>query len=91
MVGLAASPKSRGDEAKVSGALTKLAEEDSTFLVERNDQTKQLVITGVSELHLSILRERLKRRDKVELDTKEPKIPYRETILAKAEGMHRHK
>lgn len=91
MVGLAASPKSRGDEAKVSGALTKLAEEDSTFLVERNDQTKQLVITGVSELHLSILRERLKRRDKVELDTKEPKIPYRETIQAKAEGFHRHK
>ena len=91
MVGLAAAPKSRGDEAKVSGALTKLAEEDSTFLVERNDQTKQLVITGMSELHLSVLRERLKRRDKVELDTKEPKIPYRETIQAKAEGMYRHK
>lgn len=91
MVGLAAAPKSRGDEAKVSGALTKLAEEDSTFLVERNDQTKQLVITGMSELHLGILRERLKRRDKVELDTKEPKIPYRETIQSKGDGMHRHK
>ena len=91
MVGLAAFPKSRGDEAKVSGALGKLAEEDSTFRVERNEQTKQLVITGMSELHLQILQERLKRRDKVELETKEPKIPYRETIQQKAEGMYRHK
>lgn len=91
MVGLAAAPKSRGDEAKVSGALTKLAEEDNSFLVERNDQTKQLIITGMSELHLQVLQERLKRRDKVELDTKEPKIPYRETIQANAAGSYRHK
>lgn len=91
MVGLAASPKSRGDEAKVSGALTKLAEEDSTFLVERNEQTKQLVITGMSELHLQVLQERIKRRDKVELDTKEPKVPYRETIQSEGDGMYRHK
>ena len=45
----------------------------------------------MSELHLQILRERLKRRDKVEVETKEPKIPYRETIQANAEGMYRHK
>ena len=91
MVGLAATPKSRGDESKLSGALAKLAEEDPTFLQERNDQTKQLVITGMSELHLQILRERLKRREKVEVETKEPKIPYRETIQANAEGSYRHK
>ena len=91
MVGLAAFPKSRGDEAKVSIALGKLAEEDSTFTVERNEQTKQLVITGMSELHLQILQERLKRRDKVELDTKEQKIPYRETIQSDASGSYRHK
>lgn len=91
MVGLAASPKNRGDEAKVSVALGKLAEEDSTFKVERNEQTKQMLITGMSELHLQVLQERLKRRDKVELDTKEQKIPYRETIQQKAEGSYRHK
>lgn len=91
MVGLAAASKSRGDEAKVSVALNKLAEEDSTFKVERNEQTKQLVITGMSDLHLQVLQERLKRRDKVELDTKEQKIPYRETIQQKAEGSYRHK
>jgi elongation factor G len=91
MVGLAASPKSRGDEAKLSGALTKVTQEDPTFRVERNEQTKQLVITGMSELHLQIIQERLKRRDKVELDTHEPKIAYRETIQANADGMYRHK
>ena len=91
MVGLAATPKSRGDESKLSGALAKLAEEDPTFLQERNNQTKQLVITGMSELHLQILQERLKRREKVEVQTKEPKIPYRETIQANAEGSYRHK
>ena len=92
MVGLAASPKSRGDEAKLSGALAKITQEDPTFLCERNDQTKQLVITGMSELHLTVIRERLKRRDKVELDTKEPKIAYRETVQAdRTEGMYRHK
>ncbi|MGL4942119.1 MAG: elongation factor G [Thermoguttaceae bacterium] len=91
MVGLAAAPKSRGDEAKLSGALHKITQEDPTFLCERNDQTKQLVITGMSELHLQVIRERLKRRDKVELETKEPKIAYRETVQTKAEGMYRHK
>ena len=54
-------------------------------------QTKEMVITGMSELHLQIVRERLKRRDKVEVETREPKIPYRETIQANAEGMYRHK
>ena len=91
MVGLAASPKTRGDESKLSGALQKICEEDSTFHRDLDAQTKEMVITGMSELHLQILRERLKRRDKVEVETREPKIPYRETIQANAEGMYRHK
>lgn len=91
MVGLAVSPKSRGDEAKLSGSLNKIVEEDSTFRLDRDPQTKETVITGMSELHLQIVQERLKRRDKVEVTTKEPKIPYRETIQANAEGSYRHK
>jgi elongation factor G len=91
MVGLAVTPKSRGDESKLSGALHKIAEEDSTFRLDRDSQTKELVATGMSELHLQLLQERLKRRDKVEVETKEPKIPYRETVQAKAEGSYRHK
>jgi elongation factor G len=91
MVGLAAMPKTRGDEAKLSGALAKISQEDPTFHLDRDPQTKETVITGMSELHLQLIRERLKRRDKVELETKEPKIPYRETIQIEAEGSYRHK
>ncbi len=91
MVGLAVSPKSRGDETKLSGALHKIVEEDPTFRLDRDAQTKELVMTGMSELHLQIVQERLKRRDKVEVETKQPKIPYRETIQANAEGSYRHK
>jgi elongation factor G len=91
MVGLAVTPKSRGDETKLSGALHKIDEEDPTFHLDRDAQTKELVMTGMSELHLSVIRERLARRDKLEVETKEPKIPYRETIQANAEGSYRHK
>jgi elongation factor G len=91
MVGLAVLPKSRGDEGKLSGALQKIVQEDSTFRLDRDAQTKELVMTGMSELHLLLIQDRLKRRDKVEVETKEPKIPYRETVQAKAEGSYRHK
>ncbi|MCA9188009.1 MAG: elongation factor G [Pirellulaceae bacterium] len=91
MVGLAVTPKSRGDEAKLSTALHKITEEDSTVHVDHDPETKEMVLTGMSELHLTLLRERLKRRDKVEVDTHEPKIPYRETIQGNAEGSYRHK
>ncbi len=91
MVGLAVTPKSRGDENKLSSALHKVDEEDPTFRLDRDSQTKELVMTGMSELHLSVIQERLVRRDKLEVETKEPKIPYRETIQANAEGSYRHK
>ena len=91
MVGLAVSPKSRGDETKLSGALNKVVEEDPTFRLDRDAQTKELVMTGMSELHLSVIQERLVRRDKLEVDTKEPKIPYRETIQTNSDGSYRHK
>jgi len=91
MVGKAVTPKSRGDETKLSGALHKIVEEDPTVHLDRDSQTKELVMTGMSELHLLVVQERLKKRDKVEVDAHEPKIPYRETIQAKAEGSYRHK
>jgi elongation factor G len=91
MVGLAVSPKSRNDEAKLSASLHKILEEDSTFKLDRDSQTKELVMTGMSELHLQMIRERLHRRDKLDVDTKPPKIPFRETIQASAEGSYRHK
>jgi elongation factor G len=91
MVGLAVAPKNRGDEAKLSGALHKIAEEDSTVRIDHDPETKEMVLTGMSELHLKLLRERIKRRDHVEIETHEPKIPYRETIQTSGEGSYRHK
>lgn len=91
MVSLAVSPKTRGDETKLSGALSKIVEEDSTCTLDRDVQTKELVMTGMSELHLNIIQERLKRRDKLEVDTKEPRIAFRETIQSEADGSYRHK
>jgi len=91
MFGLAVEPKTRGDEQKISVGLHKIAAEDPTMKVTHDPQTHELVVTGVSQLHLDIIRERLKARFGVEVVTKEPRIPYRETITADAAGDHRHK
>jgi elongation factor G len=90
MYGLAISPKSRGDEQKISGALHKIVEEDPTFKTNVDRQTHEMVVYGLGELHLRLVLERLKNRG-IEVDTKPPKIAYKETILLKAEGHHRHK
>jgi len=91
MVSLAVEPKSRGDEQKISGALSKLADEDPTFTVYRDTVTKELIITGTSALHLDVMLSRLKRRFDVEVTTKEPDIAYKETITAAATAQYRHK
>jgi elongation factor G len=91
MFGLAIEPKTRGDEQKISIGLHKLASEDPTVKVTHDAQTHELVISGVSQLHLDIIRERLKARFGVEVNTKEPKIPYRETIDGEGSGEHKHK
>ncbi len=91
MVGLAVTPKSRNDETKLSGALHKIVEEDPTVRLDRDSQTKELVMTGMSELHLTLVREKLHRRDKLDVETKPPRIAFRETIQSEAEGMYRHK
>ena len=91
MFGLAVEPKNRGDEQKISTGLHKIAEEDPTVKVTHDAQTHELVISGVSQLHLDVIRERLKARFGVEVVTKEPKIPYRETIQGEGAGDHRHK
>ncbi len=91
MVGLAITARRRGEEQKIADALIKLQEEDPTFKVTRDASTHETVIHGVGDLHLRIMLEKIKHRDNVEVDTKPPKIAYRETIQAKAEGHHRHK
>ncbi len=91
MFSLALEPAARGDEAKISGALDKLSEEDSCFKVSRDAQTKELVINGLGDLHLRVMLSKMEKRFKLSVTTKPPKIPYRETISAKADGHYRHK
>jgi len=91
MFSLALEPATRGDEQKISSALEKLCEEDPCFKVTRDAQTKELVASGLGDLHLRVTLEKMQNHFKLAVNTKEPKIPYRETITAKAEGHYRHK
>jgi elongation factor G len=91
MYGLAIELKNHADETKFSGAVHKLMAEDPTFIVERIAATKQTVMRGLGELHLRIILERLKAQSNIELITSQPKVAYKETIGAHAEGHHRHK
>jgi len=80
MYSLAIEPKARGDVEKISGALHRFAEEDPCFKYDRDAETSELVMSGLGDLHLTVLRSKMKRYYKIEVDTKPPKIPYRETI-----------
>ncbi|MFV0445963.1 MAG: elongation factor G [Planctomycetaceae bacterium] len=91
MIGLAVEPKSQADQAKISTALHKVEEEDPCFHVHRDAQTHEMVMYGMSELHLQLIQHRLEARDKVHVVTHKPKIPYRETVNGAAEGSYRHK
>jgi len=91
MFGLAVEPKARGDEQKISQSLHKIADEDPTFKLSRDPQTHEMVITGVSQLHLDVIRARLKQRFDLDVVTHEPKVPYRETITSEAAADYRHK
>ncbi len=84
-------PKARGDEQKIGHAIEKLAAEDPMLQHHRDKETGELLVTGMSPLHLEITFHRLHRRHQVDVDHGPPTIPYRETITARAEGHHRHK
>ncbi len=91
MVALAVQPKSRNDEQKIGQSLTKLAAEDPTLKIVHEPLTHELILRGMSDLHLQIAEMRLRRRFGVEITTSLPRIAYRETITRSAEGHHRHK
>lgn len=91
MFSLALEPAARGDEQRIGTALDKLCDEDPCFKVKHNAQTRELVIYGMGELHLRVTLEKMEKRYKLAVNTKEPKIPYKETITGKADGHYRHK
>jgi elongation factor G len=87
---LAITPKARGDEEKISSGLARLSEEDPTLHVERLEETKQLVIAGLGDVHLDVTLDKLKRKYGVEATTEVPRVAYRETVSghSRVEGRH---
>ncbi|MEP7057700.1 MAG: elongation factor G, partial [Caldimonas sp.] len=89
--GIAIEPKRRGDEQRLWDILQKLVDEDPCLRVEHVAATNETVVYGLGELHLRTLLDRLSEVHRCEVATRPPRIAYRETITAKAEGHHRHK
>jgi elongation factor G len=86
VISIAIEPKTKQDQEKMGVALQKLAEEDPTFRVRTDDETNQIIISGMGELHLDIIVDRLKREFNVECNVGQPQVSYRETVKGDAEG-----
>ena len=86
VISMAVEPKTKADQEKLAVALVRLSEEDPTFMVKTDEDTGQTIISGMGELHLEIIVDRLRREFKVEANTGAPQIAYRETITAAADG-----
>ena len=92
IISYALTPKSRGDEDKITSALTRLNEEDPTIGLSRDEQTGQILLSGMGQVHVEVILDKLKRKFGVEVDLSTPKVPYKETIRAAKKGViYRHK
>ncbi|MFC1807743.1 elongation factor G [Candidatus Omnitrophota bacterium] len=90
-ISLSVKPKSRHDEEKIMTALAKLSSEDATFKYARNAQTKELIVSGLGDMHLAVMVDKLKNNFKVEVDLGTPKVAYKETIKKTTEVHHKYK
>ena len=90
-ISFAITPKTRGDDEKVSNGLKRLSEEDPAMELRFDPQTKEMIISGTSQVHVEVILDKLKRRFGVEVDLHPPQVPYRETIRKKANAQGRHK
>jgi elongation factor G len=91
IISYAMAPKNKGDEEKISSSLHRVLEEDPTLRFSRDEETKEMLISGMGQVHIEVTLERLKRRFGVEIDMKAPKIPYRETIKSSTRVQGRYK
>lgn len=91
MHGVVVAPKKRGDEQRLSDVLHRMCAEDPTLVYEHDNQSNETVLRALGELHLRTVLERMANQYKVEIETRPPRIPYRETITANGEATHRHK
>ncbi|BCR04509.1 elongation factor G [Desulfuromonas versatilis] len=91
VISFALRAKSKNDEEKVSTGLHRLMEEDPTLLVARDEETHELILSGMGQVHVEVAVEKLKRKYGVEVELKEPKVPYRETIRGRAKVQGKYK
>ncbi|SHK23505.1 translation elongation factor 2 (EF-2/EF-G) [Clostridium cavendishii DSM 21758] len=91
VISMAAIPRTKGDEDKISSGLSKLVEEDPTFIIERDLENAETIISGVGETHLEVIASKLKNKFSIEIALQSPKIPYRETIKGIADVQGKHK
>jgi elongation factor G len=91
VISFAVHPHTQKDEEKISIVLHRLIEEDPTFHMERNPNTKELIISGMGDLHLAVVVDNMKRRLGVNVDLTTPKVDYKETITARGDGHYKHK
>ncbi|MDO3377012.1 elongation factor G [Geoalkalibacter halelectricus] len=91
VISFALQTKSKGDEDKLSLALHKLIEEDPTLQLSRDEDTREMILSGMGQVHLEVAVEKLKRKFGVEVELKEPKVPYRETISARTKVQGKYK
>lgn len=87
----AVAPKTQGDEDKLGTGLNRIAEEDPTIRVERNTETKELILYGMGDVHLDVTLNRMKQRSNVDVVLGTPKVAYKETVTALGEGHYKHK
>lgn len=90
-VSFSLKPKTRSDEDKISGAVHKMMAEDPTFKVTRDEQTKEMIVSGMGDMHINMMINRMKMRYGVQVDLGTPKVAYKETILGKGDAQYRHK
>jgi elongation factor G len=91
LITFALAPKQKGDEDKVFAAVQKLLDEDVTLKLGRDEETSDVLLSGMGQLHIEISVEKARRRSKVDIDLKTPKVPYRETVKGKVQVQGRHK
>jgi elongation factor G len=91
VMSFAVTAKSKADEDKMASALPRLTDEDPTLRVQRDPRTGELILSGMSQMHVQVAVDRLKRRFGVEVELHEPRVPYLETIRSQARGYGRHK
>ncbi|MDD5173985.1 MAG: elongation factor G [Candidatus Omnitrophota bacterium] len=90
-VSFSLKPRTRADEDKISNAIHKIMAEDPTFRVTRDEQTKEMIVSGMGDMHINMMINRMKMRYGVQVELGTPKVAYKETILGKGDAQYRHK